>query len=248
MRQPRVGIHGLVSLAVGVAVWEVVGRAAGADWLPPASAVLARLIDLWATGDLQPALATSLMNLALGYLISVVLGLVIGTLMGVSSNALRAFGPYVDAGLLTPVIILAPVFLVLLGISQGTLVAIIVVFATFVIASTTRTAVATTDPLLREMARSLGATPREVLAEVTLRDAAPLIFSGLQLGMSRAVKGMIVGEVIITIGGLGELETAFATRFDAAGNWAITVVVLAVALIATRFVGLLDRLVNAWPR
>ena len=106
---------------------------------------------------------------------------------------------------MTPVVVIVPVFLVVLGISNATLIGIVVLFTTFVIASTTRIAIESTDPVLLQMATSFCATPRQVLTEVILRDAAPMIFSGLRLGMSRAVKGMIVGEVVVAIGGLGRL-------------------------------------------
>ncbi|HEX5465339.1 MAG TPA: ABC transporter permease subunit [Candidatus Limnocylindrales bacterium] len=244
----RRGLPTVASILVGLVVWEIVGRLADADWLPPASDVFARVGLLWQDGLLQPAVGASLRTLLIGYAISVVLGLALGTWMGMSERAVWAFGPYVDAGLLTPVVIVVPIFLVILGISEATLIGIVVLFATFVIASTTRIAIESTDAALRQMAISLCATRRQILTQVTLRDAAPMIFSGLRLGMSRAVKGMIVGEVVVTIGGLGQLETAFATRFDATGSWAVTGVVLLIALIASLLVQAVDGLVNAWPR
>ena len=85
-------LPGIGAIVVGIAVWEIVGRAANVEWLPPTSSVLGRGIELWNIGLLQPAIAASLTNLLIGYAISVVVGLALGTWMGVSEKAVWAFG------------------------------------------------------------------------------------------------------------------------------------------------------------
>lgn len=247
-RRAKAGLPAALALLAGMLLWEIVGDFGSVPWLPPISAVLGRIADLWVSGRLQPALVASLTDLLVGYVIAVCLGVSLGILMGLSEKAAWALRPYVDAGLFVPPIVLAPIFLVVLGLSEVTLIAIVVVFATFVVATTTQTAVSTSDWHLRTMAISLGANRFQVLTEVTLREAAPLLFAGLHLGMARAVKGMVIGELFIALAGLGKLEEVYQNNFDGTGIWAITVVIVAVALVASGAIGAVDRTANGWTR
>jgi ABC-type nitrate/sulfonate/bicarbonate transport system permease component len=64
--------------------------------------------------------------------------------------------------------------------------------------------------------------------------------------MGRAVKGMIVGEIFVTVVGLGGLERRFSSSFDSAGIWAIVVVVVAAAMVLTTAIQGIDRVLNRW--
>jgi NitT/TauT family transport system permease protein len=81
---------------------------------------------------------------------------------------------------------------------------------------------------------------------VLVRAALPGIFTGLHLGMGRAVKGMIIGQLILAVIGLGAYEARFQRTFDAAGLWSIAVIVVVAAIIFSWAVVLVDRIVNAW--
>src|SRR5439155_258545 len=77
-------------------------------------------------------------------------------------------------------------------------------FSFFVIVVNTLTGVRSTDPSLVEMARSFGAGEFALFGRVYLPSALPAVMLGLRLGVVQAVKGMVVGEMLISLVGLGE--------------------------------------------
>jgi NitT/TauT family transport system permease protein len=70
--------------------------------------------------------------------------------------------------------------------------------------------------------------------------------AGLRLGMSRAVKGMISGEMLIAVFGLGGLLTTYASRFDAENVFAILLIVISVALLCSFVVQSIESRVTRW--
>lgn len=236
------------SLVVGAVAWQVAGVLLHVQWLPPIGDVLGRIGVLWQTNQLQPPLEESIGNLIIGYAISVVAGVTIGTLMALNRKINYALRLYVDALISAPSIVIAPIFFIFFGLSRITTIAVVILYAVVFIIVNTYTAISEVDSSLKEMARSLGGNPLQVFFAVTLRSAGPLLMTGLRLGAGRAVKGMINGELIITVVGLGALDEKFEGAFDAPGILAIALVVILVAIVATTLLDILDRLLNSWVR
>lgn len=227
-------------------VWQVAATVTNTIWFPPLTAVIRRTEQLVETGRLEASLLGSLGTLGLGYALAVVVGVTTGTAMALSRWVDSALRIYVDAGLFVPPVVFAPVFFAFFGTSNWTLVSVVYIFSVFVIVVSTQTAVSGAQPHLREMAISYGASRLSLVREVTLRGAAPMIFSGLQLGMGRAVKGLIVGEIVVAVVGLGSLERQLSGSFDSAGIWGIALIVIALALALTSAIGVVDRAINSW--
>ena len=236
----------LLALGAGVAVWEALGWALQFPWLPPFSRVLAATVDLIASGRILGNLVASLTSLALGYGFSVIVGVTVGALMARYKKVEYALDVYVNAMLFAPSIVFAPIFFTLFGLSDVTRVGVVVLYTLFIVIINTFTGFRTVDPSLVEMARSFGASERQLLVRVLLPAALPLVFAGLRLGMGRAVKGMINGEMFIALVGLGALIHRYGGQFDATRVLGITLVVLAVALALSRLVQWLDHRLTAW--
>jgi NitT/TauT family transport system permease protein len=237
---------GALSVLAGLVLWEIVGRAFDVAWLPPFTAVIGALFDLTESGQLQEALKNSLINLGIGFGIALVIGLVVGALMGRYRLVHAALHGYVYALFVSPTMIFVPIFFALFGLTNGTRIAVIVVYAVFVMVINTATAVRDVDPSLEEMARSYGAKEHDILFRVIAPASIPLVMAGIQLGVGRAVKGMINGEMFIALVGLGALSRRYGGRFDADTVFAILLVVLLLALALNRIVRMLDRRFTRW--
>lgn len=235
-----------LGLVVGLALWELIGSTHLISWFPPLHAVMDRIVELAAEDKLQEPLLQSVTNLVVGYLVSVVAGVVLGTLMAVSKYVNFALRVYVDALMAAPSIMLVPVLYVIFGLSSFTLVAVIVLYASVFIVVNTRNAVAGASSALHDMARSFGAGPMTAFFWVTLRSAGPEILSGLRLGMGRAVKGMFNGELFIAVFGLAALDKNFEGAFDTTGILAVAVVVIFLAVVLSTLVELVNRRLNGW--
>jgi len=245
-RSIRNNVLEMLALIGGAVLWEIAGWSLGLQWLPPFSKVMAALFQFLRSGAVLANIGVSLQGLIVGFSISLVLGLTVGALMGRYRYVDKALDVYVHALFICPSIVFAPIFFAIFGLSDAARIAIIVVYSTFVMIINTATAIRTVDPSLVEMARSFGCRERQVFARILLPAALPLIFAGIRLGMGRAVKGMINGEMLIAFVGLGALAQRYGSQFDSVKVFAIAMVVLIIGLISNWLVQTVDNRLTRW--
>jgi NitT/TauT family transport system permease protein len=238
--------HALIALLVGAVAWELAGRTLHYSFLPPISNVLRAALDLIASGQILGYLGASLVSLMVGYVLAVSAGVLLGLLMGRYRWADHIFDPYVGAFLAAPKIVFIPILYALFGVGRGTQVAVVFLSAFFIIVINTRGGIRNVAPSHVEMARAFGASERQLFWKVLLPGALPLTMAGLRLGVGRAVKGMIKGEMFIAVFGLGALLTRYGSRFDSERVFAILLVVIGVALVCSFTVRTIERRITAW--
>ncbi|MEQ8444408.1 MAG: ABC transporter permease subunit [Pelagibacterium sp.] len=230
----------LIGLAL---VWEIAGQMANILTLPPLSSVFQAFGRLWARGELTAPLLDSTLALLVGLAISLSVGSLVGIGIGLSRTIDVAMSPYVKAGLSAPMIAFVPVFMMLFGIGPETRIATVIAFSVFIVATNAATAVRSVDPALVEMARSFGAKGWPLLRDLQLPSGAPYFVAGLKLGVARGVKGLINGEVLIAIIGLGGLVKKYGTVFSMDQLYAVILLIVLYAAIAVGLVSLFGKLV-----
>jgi ABC-type nitrate/sulfonate/bicarbonate transport system permease component len=236
----------LVSLVVAIVGWEVVGWALDFTFLPPFSRVALAWWELFVEGTMVRNLFASLAGLVAGFTLAAIVGLAVGALMGLSQKVEHVLDIYVNALLASPSITYVPIFFIFFGVSRITQLAVIFWYAVFIIIVNTCVAVRSADEELVEMARSFGASDRQLLWKVRFPCALPLIMAGLRLGVGRAVKGMINGEMFIALVGLGAMIRNYAAAFDVEHLLAIILNVLVLAVLAASLVQAVDRRLTKW--
>jgi ABC-type nitrate/sulfonate/bicarbonate transport system permease component len=236
----------LVSLLAGALVWELVGRLVKVSFFPPLTTVLARLVEMVRSGLIIAPLWSSLINLVVGFGLSLVFGVAIGVLMGRYPKVEAALGIYVYALLTAPALVFAPIFFSILGDGRGSILAVVVMYSLFIMIINTADAIRGVPNYLIEMGRSYGATESQILRRIIIPSATPMIMAGVRLGAGRAVTGMINGEMFIAVVGLGQVVTEAGGRFDGASVLAVLLVIIAVAVAAVGLVQAVDRRLTAW--
>jgi len=224
---------------VGAIAWELWARLLGSGHLPPFSEVLKTLILMSLHGEILAPLAASLGSLALGFLAAAVLGVLSGALMARSATVEHLVDIYFDALMAAPTLIYVPVLFAAFGVTRASQVALVFAYAFFVVAATTHDGIREVDRRLIDMARAFGASERQVFWSVSLPAAKPLILTALRLGSARAVKGMVVGEMVIALSGLGAALRGYGARFDVGSVLAVLLVILLVSTVSTALVGTL---------
>lgn len=233
----------VVSLAL---LWEIIGRSQNTHLLPPLSKVISAWVELLFSGQLLQALKVSLQALALGFLLSVGLGVPLGLLMGRYRRLENFLDIYMTALLAVPMISFIPFLVIAFGLGLQSRVWIVFLFAFVIIAINTTAGVRNVDPTLTEMAKSFGARESELFVKVILPAALPMIMAGVRLGMGRAVLGMVTSEMILAAVGFGVMLMTFGASFNTPALFAtiLTIVLLAVALLAV--IQYLDRRLMPW--
>jgi ABC-type nitrate/sulfonate/bicarbonate transport system permease component len=236
----------LLSLVTLTGIWEVAGRTGNARLLPPFSKVMSAWFELLISGQLYHALAISLQALVIGFVISVLVGVPLGLLMGRYRRLESFLDIYMTALLTVPMISFIPFLVIAFGLGLHSRVWIVFLFAFVIVAINTAAGVRNVDPTLTEMAKSFGAKESELFVKVILPAALPMIMAGIRLGMGRAVLGMVASEMILAVVGFGAMLMTFGASFNSPALFAtiLTIVLLAVALLAV--IQVIDRKLTPW--
>ena len=239
----RAGLLAVLSLLV---VWEVLGRLNVSMFVPPISQVAVAWWYLVADGTLPRAAAASLLSLVKGFVLAAALGVVIGFAMGRFATVRHLLDGWVNVLMSAPLSALVPVLIALFGVRDTVVAATVFMFSFFVIVVNTLTGVRGTDRSLVEMARAFGAGEAALFGRVYLPAALPAVMLGLRLGVVQAVKGMVVGEMLISLVGLGERLIYYGNTFLIPELYAVILSVLVVALLTTELAQLTDRMLVTW--
>lgn len=233
----------LASFLAGLLLWELVARYVVQNnlFLVPFSTTMLEIVDLVTEGPLLGHLWTSLQELVIGYGLAVVIGIVVGTAMGLSRTVRTSTSFWVDIFNATPIIALAPVFILMLGLGLASKVALVAFIAVWTVTINTAAGFLAIDEELVEMVSSFGATPRQVFTSVRVPMAVPYIVVGLRIGIGRAIVGVVVGELFGATSGLGYFLFQSKDRFDTPGIYAAIVVLAVVALAAVRALEFVER-------
>jgi NitT/TauT family transport system permease protein len=205
------------AFVVFVLLWQLVVVVSGLPpfILPPPLEVAARFVEALAEGTIQPHLAATLVEVALGFAVGAGSAVVIGYVLARSQFVEQVLSPYLVAAQATPILALAPLIALWFGpgLLGKVLICSLIVF--FPVAVATMVGIRSVDARLLELGRSLRATRRQVLTTLEIPAALPSILGGMRVGVTLAVVGAIVGEWAGAERGLGVLiNLARGSLFD----------------------------------
>ena len=238
-----------VSVVVVLALWQLYAPHVNPIFLRPPSAVLQSFADLLQTGTLQAATLESVRVLAVGFVLAVVAGLLIGVLSARHWILYNAVNPWVTALYSTPSVALVPFVSLWLGIGETAKVAVIVLFAIFPMILNTQQGIRYVSAELLEVARAFNSSERRLWTDVLLPGALPFIFAGIKLAIPRALVGMVLAEFLIAVGrGLGSLIIVYQNTFRVDRMLVPVIVVSAMGVLLIAFVQWLEGRLTPWAR
>jgi NitT/TauT family transport system permease protein len=154
-------------------------------------------------GVLLPHILATTYETLLTFALSSIGGMLLGGLL-MHWRAFRlAVYPSIVMFQLLPKIALAPLFVVWFGVNIISRLSFAGFISFFPIVLATLAGLRATDPLVLKLCRSLQASPAQMFWQVRLPYAVPLIMSGLKVGMTLAITGVIVSEFVTAQNGLG---------------------------------------------
>ena len=232
------------SLLLWAILWEIVGQMQVTILLPPLSRVFVRIVEIVPTATFLSALWLTGYAFVVGNIIAILVGVPLGVLMGRSQIADRIFLPWVNLFLSAPLTALVPVIMVIFGLGQTTIILTVVLFAIWIIVLDARAGVRSISPSLVEMAQSFGANQWQAFSRIYVWAALPEILAGIRLGVIRAVKGVIIGQILVSIVGFGALFKLYGSRFLMEHFWAALLVLFAFAFLLAELLAWLERRVE----
>ena len=229
------------SLILWGILWEIVGRLKLTFFLPPLSEVFSTLMQIGTTKVFLKALTETGYAFFAGTFIAIAVGIPVGILMGKSRLIDELLLPWVNMFLSAPLTALVPVMMVLFGFGMKAIVLTTTLFAIWIIVLNSRAGVMHINRSLVEMAHSFGASPMDAFSKVYFWAALPEILSGVRIGFIRAVKGVIIGQLLISIVGFGALFELYSSNFLMKHFWAVLIVLFSVSFTIAEFLAHLER-------
>jgi NitT/TauT family transport system permease protein len=234
----------LLSLLIWFLLWEAVGRAKLSTIVPPFSAVIEAAIELLPSDKFRAAAIITLRSFGIGMGLALAVGIPLGVAMARVKSIGRILGLWVNIFVSAPISALVPILMVLVGIGETTVVVTVFLFAVFVIILDTQVGITHADRSLVEMARSFGASRRQLYTKVLFLSSLPEILAGVRLGAIRGVKGVVIGQLLVAIIGVGELFEIYSNNFLMEEFWALVVVVFLFAFAVSEAIAALERRVE----
>ncbi|MDX6806755.1 ABC transporter permease [Terrihabitans rhizophilus] len=234
----------LASLLFWAVIWEIVGHLGIVFLFPPLSSVVMELGQVVGSSTFLGAAWMTVESFVLGLLLAIAVGVPMGLLMGRFNAADKLLGMWVNLFVSAPLSALVPIIMILFGMGQATIIVTVFMFAVWIIVLDTRAGVRDVPNSLNEMARSFGASGWQQLTKITLLAALPEILAGIRLGVVRGVKGVVIGQLLVSIVGLGELFELYSRNFLMEEFWALTLIVFAFALGAAELIAILERKID----
>ncbi len=207
---------GSLSMLAFLGAWEIVVRAGLVNPLftSSPSRIVAAAIEMFADQSFYGHVEVSAEEFFSGFALAIVIGVPLGIAMGWYSRVNAILEPFVSALYATPRIALLPLVVIWFGIGIASKVAIVFLGAIFPILVNTITGVRTIEADFIKVARSFGATDRQMFLTVVLPSAVPMLLTGLRLGLGHALVGIVVGEMYGATQGLGYLIAVAGARFQ----------------------------------
>lgn len=223
----------LAQVAVGVlwlVLWELVGRV-NPSLLSYPTQVFSTLWSLVQVGTLGDQFLFTARTFAIGWGISIVLGIAIGSVVGASRQVALMFEPTINGLYATPKLVLIPLMVLWFGLDLEAFVASVVIGAVFPVMIMTITGVRNAGREYVEVARSFRVSGLPLLWKVVVPGALPFIFVGLRLSMGRALGGAIAAEFLLAGPGIGSAVLAAGHSLSAAPMYGYLMLILASAMV-----------------
>jgi len=203
---------------------------------PAPGAVLDTLAAHLATGEIPRAVAASLQRMAIGYALSIVLGMAVGTLIATSRWADDTVGGIVLGIQSLPSITWLPLAALWFGRDERAIVFVVLMGSAFSIAASARAGILGIPPLLARAAGTLGASRWQAYIYVVLPGMAPAMVQGMKQGWSFAWRALMAGELLFVTAGLGRLLSEGRDSNDPSLMFAMMAVIIVVGVSVDRLI------------
>lgn len=243
---PLTLLLGIVPIALPLGLWQLLGSESGQ--YPRTSAWFDQLSHVAESGALGTASWATVKSFLLALVISTFLGSVVGTLVGRSVLADRAFGPLFEFARVLPIATLVPVAAVLGGYTDATKISIAVVAGIWPVLLQVRSATRAIHGVLSDTIEVLHLSRWARLRKVFLPLLLPDVVAGVRIGAPMLIIVVVLVEMITGLPGLGAQLMDAQQNYNAALVFGLVLCIGGLALAVNVTVALAEALVlRRWP-
>ena len=208
--------------------------------------VFQRVVKLFVTGTIWKHLWITLVETALAFVIGAAGGIAVGFWFARKPMLAAVFDPYVKMINALPRVVLAPIFMLWLGLGIWSKVALGVTLVFFIVFFNVYQGVKEVSPAILANARMIGMNERQLFRNVYWPSALSWMFSSLHTSVGFALVGAVVGEYLGSAAGLGYLIHQAEGVFDTTGVFAGMFILAAFVLVMDWFVTRIENRLLVW--
>jgi len=201
---------------------------------------------LFVNHELVVDLIWTMAGTAAAFLMGSLGGMLAGFLFVAAPGVERFVDPFVAALNALPRIALAPLLILWFGLGISSKIALGASLTFFIVLSSTVAGIRSVERDLLTLSKTLGASPSQVFARITLPSAVPTLFSGLRLGLIYALLGVIAGEIIAAQHGLGQSIAYLSGAFQINGVFAVLLLLAILGSAITKVLDIVEKRLLRW--
>jgi len=215
--------------------------------LPSPSAIVADLKTDWVV--LNPALWVTLREVLIGFVIATITGIGLAVLLHLFGPLRRAMYPILIGSQTIPVVVLAPILVIMLGYGIMPKLVIVALICFFPIVVNGLDGLRAVDDDFITMMYTLYANRWAIFRRVEFPGALPSIFSGMRIAATFASIGAVFGEWAGSSAGLGFVMLEATPNLLTSRIFAAILLLTVISLVLFGLVSLVERLAVPWaPR
>jgi NitT/TauT family transport system permease protein len=181
-----------------------------------------------------------------GFAVAVVVSIPLAILLVSSDTFSRAVFPIVVAIHSIPIVAVAPIIIVILGVHDLPRIAITFLISFFPIVVTTTAGLGSTPSEMLELSRSLRAEPWRCMIDIRLPYALPYIFSALKVSITLSLIGAVVAEFVAAERGLGYFIQFSTVYFKLHQAFGALIILVALNITLFKSVDVAQRVFAPW--
>ncbi|WBL20336.1 ABC transporter permease [Citricoccus sp. NR2] len=237
----------IVTLPVLLLVaWVIWSSQSSSFFVPDWGQMTNAFSNVWTWGRIQSDLLPSVGRLFIGIVLSIVIGVIGGLLIGSFRWLRQLLEPTLEFFRAIPPTVLIPVMMLLIGIGDDMKVAVIVLGAVWPILLNTIEGVRSMDEVLSDTSHTYGITGFALVRYLILPSALPQIMAGVRQSLSIALILMVISEMFASSAGLGYLIVQFQRSFAIPEMWSGIVVLGLIGVILSFIFQAVERILLKW--
>lgn len=227
-------------------VWELICIVFGISEivLPRPTQIVGALVTYW--HGIVPHAVQTIYTTLVGFALGVAIGVVLGLLIGASKVAYNVAFPLLVGISSIPKVAVVPIFVLWFG--AGTVPALLtaMIISVFPVVVNVATGLATTEPELEDVLRSLKASKLDILTNVGLPRAMPYFFASLKVAVTLAFVGSVIAETVAGNRGIGNMMLVASANFNVPLVFAGLFILAALGIGLYLIFAIVERRVTGW--
>jgi NitT/TauT family transport system permease protein len=188
----------------------------------------------------------TLWTTVIGFGLAIVFGLLLGLAIGASPFVYSGLYPLLIAFNAVPKVAIVPILMIWLGVGAAPAIITAFVISFFPIVVNVATGLATIEPEMRDVMRSLGASQYEILTKVGIPRAMPYLFASLKVAITLAFIGSVISETVGGNRGIGFLMLSAGARNDTATTFAGLFAIAIMGVLMYALCALVEKRMTRW--